>query len=81
MDRQRDGGSAQRIDKAGRCFAPSQSGRSSVAVQETKEDLQAIAKKLNPIIGFYDPLNLAEAEFWGATNEETIGFLRESEIK
>ena len=44
-------------------------------------DLEAMAKKLNPIVGFYDPLNLAEANFWGASNEATIGFLRQSEIK
>jgi len=55
--------------------------RSSVAVQESKADLEAMAKKLNPIVGFYDPLNLAEAEFWGTSNEATIGFLRHAEIK
>lgn len=48
---------------------------------ETKADLEVLAKKLNPIVGFYDPLNLAEAEFWGQTNEQTIGFLRHAEIK
>eukprot|EP00537_Pseudo-nitzschia_pungens_P001580 CAMPEP_0172360958 /NCGR_PEP_ID=MMETSP1060-20121228/4884_1 /TAXON_ID=37318 /ORGANISM="Pseudo-nitzschia pungens, Strain cf. cingulata" /LENGTH=271 /DNA_ID=CAMNT_0013083083 /DNA_START=57 /DNA_END=872 /DNA_ORIENTATION=- len=48
---------------------------------ETKADLEELAKKLNPIVGFYDPLNLAEAEFWGQTNEQTIGFLRHAEIK
>ncbi|KAI2511491.1 chlorophyll A-B binding protein [Fragilaria crotonensis] len=63
-------------------FAPaSKPVRSSVAVQETKADLEVLAKKLNPVLGFYDPLNLAEAEFWGASNEATIGFLRHSEIK
>ena len=63
-------------------FAPtSQPARASVAVQETKADLEVMAKKLNPLVGFYDPLNLAEAEFWGASNEATIGFLRHSEIK
>lgn len=63
-------------------FAPaSKPARATVAVQESKADLEAMAKKLNPIVGFYDPLNLAEAEFWGASNEATIGFLRHSEIK
>lgn len=62
---------------------PSTNNRVSsvVAVQETKADLEALAKDLNPVLGFFDPLNLAEANFWGTTNEETIGFLRHSEIK
>jgi hypothetical protein len=62
-------------------IAPTSNSRASVAVQETKADLEALAKDLNPIVGFFDPLNLAEAEFWGTTSEETIGFLRHSEIK
>ena len=63
-------------------FAPvSKTTRASVVTQETKADLQVLAKKLNPIVGFYDPLNLAEAEFWGTSNEATIGFLRHAEIK
>ena len=63
-------------------FAPaSTSSRASVAVQESKADLEALAGSLNPIVKFYDPLNLAEAEFWGTTNEQTIGFLRHAEIK
>merc|ERR1712216_747565 len=39
------------------------------------------AKQLNPVIGYFDPLNPAEGEFWGDSSEATIGFLRESEIK
>lgn len=63
-------------------FAPaSKQATSGTQLSETKADLEAMAKKLNPIVGFYDPLNLAEADFWGAGNEATIGFLRHSEIK
>ncbi len=63
-------------------FAPvSNNNRASVAVQETKADLEALAGELNPIVKFYDPLNLAEENFWDGTNEETIGFLRHAEIK
>jgi hypothetical protein len=43
--------------------------------------LKEQAKKLNPVIGYWDPLNLADNEFWDQTNEATIGWLRESEIK
>merc|ERR1712129_44040 len=48
---------------------------------ESKSDLESLANKLNPVINFYDPLNLAEADFWGQGNEATIGFLRHAEIK
>jgi len=55
--------------------------QSLTQVHETKADLEALAGKLNPFVKFYDPLNLAEAEFWGTSNEATIGFLRHAEIK
>ena len=62
-------------------FAPSPTGRASTSVSESKADLQNLAAKLNPAVKYFDPLNLAEAEFWGESNEATIGFLRESEVK
>jgi len=43
--------------------------------------LKSQAKSLNPVVGFFDPLNLSGGEFWGDSNAATIGFLRESEIK
>lgn len=63
-------------------FAPStKSSASKTVMDATKADLVAIAEKCNPTIGFYDPMNLAEQDFWGKGNEATIGFLRHSEIK
>jgi len=61
--------------------APNSLARSTTQLSETKADLEVLAKECNPILGFYDPLNLAEADFWGAGNEATIGFIRHSEIK
>lgn len=61
--------------------APKADIRANVALKETKADLEAIAAKANPIVNYFDPMNLAEADFWGAGNEATIGFLRQSEIK
>merc|ERR1719387_946048 len=45
------------------------------------EDLEALATELNPVVGFWDPLNLATAEFWGQSNDATVGFLRHAELK
>ena len=45
-------------------FAPAQTGRSVTSVSETKADLEVLAAKANPVVKFFDPLNLAEAEFW-----------------
>lgn len=62
-------------------FAPAKHGASVTRQAATKKDLEAIAEKANPILKFYDPLNLAEADFYGMGTEATIGFLRHSEIK
>lgn len=60
--------------------APKPMGVNTV-MTATQADLEAIAAKCNPTVGFYDPMGLAEQDFWGKGNEATIGFLRQSEIK
>jgi hypothetical protein len=60
--------------------ARSASPRANVRM-ETVSDLKELAKGLNPSIGYWDPLKLAEAEFWEQSNEATIGWLRHAEIK
>jgi len=62
-------------------FTPATPAAPTSALSAGKSDLETIAAKCNPTIGFYDPLALAEKDFWGKGNEATIGFLRQSEIK
>lgn len=62
-------------------FAPSQSTKKASSLGSSKAELEELAIKANPLVKFYDPLNLAEADFWGQGNEATIGFLRHAEIK
>lgn len=62
-------------------FAPSAVQARSVASKATVKDLEALAGELNPVVKFFDPLNLSSQEFWGKSNEATIGWLRQSEIK
>jgi len=45
------------------------------------DELKADAKTQNPIIGYWDPLNLVELNFWNQGQDATIGFLRHAEIK
>jgi hypothetical protein len=72
---------ASAICSAAAFVAPGSSGRASVAVHETKADLQELAAGLNPIIKYFDPLKLADASLWGTSEEKTIAWLRHSEIK
>lgn len=43
--------------------------------------LESMGPSLNPVVGFWDPLNLAGGDFWEQGNEATVGFLRHAEIK
>jgi len=68
----------------------SQSQTSSTAVRmsdnaqqkpTSNSELADMAKSLNPAIGYWDPLALADADFWNQGNTATVGFLRQAEIK
>jgi len=52
--------------------------RGGAVAMVTKEEL---ATALNPAVGYFDPLGLADADFWSQGNEATWGFLRHAEIK
>lgn len=62
-------------------FSPATKGRASIPLAETKNDLEVMAKKLNPVIGYYDPLNLVDSALWGKSDDFTIGWLRQAEVK
>jgi len=55
--------------------------RAAAASMMDKAGLSELASKQNPVIGFFDPLNLAEAEFWDQPPTATIGWLRHAEMK
>jgi hypothetical protein len=57
--------------------APAQSHVQMAAL----DDLKTIAKEQNPVIGYWDPFNLALLNFWGQGEDATVGFLRHAEIK
>ena len=57
-------------------FAPTQSStRSSTSLSETKADLEAIAAKCNPVVKYFDPLNVGDGD------SATLAWYRQSEIK
>jgi len=62
-------------------FSPSAASRQNVALNSAKADLEALATELNPVVKYFDPLALADKEFWDFSNDATIGFLRQAEVK
>merc|ERR1711892_635358 len=55
--------------------------RQRSVVMETKAEMVELAKQLNPVVGYWDPLKLADRNFWNQGEEFTIGWIRESELK
>jgi len=45
------------------------------------DDLRSIAEKSNPVLKFYDPLDLSSITIYDNTQDQTINFLRHAEIK
>mmetsp|Transcript_21125 Transcript_21125/g.45774 ORF Transcript_21125/g.45774 Transcript_21125/m.45774 type:complete len:263 (+) Transcript_21125:53-841(+) len=62
-------------------FTATSSARTSVSTKAAIDDLKSIAEKSNPVLKFYDPLELSSTTIWDNTNDQTIAFLRHSEIK
>ena len=55
--------------------------RMQIGAAKTEADLRALATDLNPVIGYWDPLNLAALNLWGKGDAATVGFIRHAEIK
>ena len=60
---------------------PRQPLRAAAVRMESISDLETLALKLNPRVGFWDPLGLSNGNFWNAGDEATVGWLRHAEIK
>jgi len=83
----REAGAAFNLPAAGVARPTTQSAAAATAAarptdtrMETLSDLKKVASDSFPF-GYFDPLKLSESEFWGQSNEATIGFLRHAEIK
>ena len=68
---------------AGPALTPTQHKAPTVRM-ETVSDLEALAKECNPIVGFWDPIGLANmgtSERAAFSESASIGWLRHAEIK
>ena len=55
--------------------------RAPAAAMFGKADLEALAKEQNPVLGYWDPIGLADVDLWGQGEEASIAWLRHAEIK
>merc|ERR1719258_702049 len=69
-------------------FAPAASVAGAVAPRTVspqmgfgKAELEALAKEQNPVLGYWDPIGLADISLWGQDTEASIAWLRHAEIK
>jgi hypothetical protein len=51
------------------------------ARMDALSDLKELARAQNPVVGYWDPLNLVEGNFWGNQKDGAIGWLRHAEMK
>lgn len=52
-----------------------------VANLRSRRELEMLAIECNPRIRFFDPLGLADKNFWGTSEQATISFLQHAEMK
>jgi len=62
-------------------FAPAQQAKVSTALNSGLDDLKAVAAKCNPVVNFYDPLDLCSVSIYDNDQDASIGWLRHAEIK
>merc|ERR1712207_102020 len=55
--------------------------RTGNAQMSALDELIELAESTPGPVQYWDPLKLSEKEFWGQSNDATIGFLRHAEIK
>jgi len=61
--------------------AAQKQGRTGKAHMSALDELIELAESTPGPVQYWDPLKLSEKEFWGQSNDATIGFLRHAEIK